>query len=121
MGNPPNHVFNVGPMVKDDLIGVQPASRLAFEQSTDFRFVARNVLITCHQETLLPDQGLAVFVALLRGLKVTPCHALFTHLSAYKDADQLLAQLEAFVQRHSKRCWAIRSLRQKLHSRPANV
>ena len=113
MGHPTNHVFDVGPMVKDGLIAMPPAHRLDFEQSTGFRFGARNVLVTYHPETLLKDQGLAGFEALLQALEETQCHVLFTHPNADAGSDRLLAQLRVFVQKHPKRSWVISSLGQQ--------
>lgn len=113
MGHPPNHVFDIGPMVKDGLVAMPPASRLEFEQSTGFRFGARNVLITYHPETLLPDRGLAGFKGLLKALEETPCHVLFTHPNADEGSCQLLEQLQDFVRKHPQRSWVIPSLGQK--------
>ena len=113
MGHPSDRVFNVGPMVKDGLNAVPPAQRLVFEQSTGFRFGTRNVLVTYHPETLLPDQGLAGFEALLQALEETPCHVLFTHPNADEGSDRLLAHLRAFVRQHPQRSWAVPSLGQE--------
>ncbi|MDO6351108.1 UDP-N-acetylglucosamine 2-epimerase [Synechococcus sp. YX-04-1] len=113
MGHPPDHVFNVGPMVKDGLVAMSTANRKAFEESTGFRFGECNVLITHHPETLLPDRGLTGFEALLLALEETPCNVLFTHPNADAGRDQLLSRLEAFVQKHPQRSWAVPSLGQK--------
>ena len=113
MGQPPERVFNVGPMVLDGLLAAPPASRSSFEQATGFRFAERNLLITYHPETLLPDRGVAGFEALLEALEQIPCHVLFTHPNADAGSDQLQQQLQAFVQRHPERCWALPSLGQQ--------
>ncbi|MCP9941914.1 UDP-N-acetylglucosamine 2-epimerase (hydrolyzing) [Cyanobium sp. ATX 6E8] len=113
MGQPPERVFNVGPMVLDGLLAAPPASRSAFEQSTGFRFAERNLLITYHPETLLPDRGVAGFEALLEALERIPCHVLFTHPNADAGSEQLLQRLQAFVRRHPQRCWALPSLGQQ--------
>jgi len=113
MGHPPERVFNEGPMVLDGLLAAPPASRTAFEQSTGYRFGSRNLLITYHPETLLADRGVAGFEALLQVLEATPCHVLFTYPNADAGRDQLLALLQAFVQRHTQRSWAVPSLGQQ--------
>jgi len=113
MGHPPGRVFHVGPMVLDGLLAAPSASRSAFEQSTGYRFGSRNLLITYHPETLLPDRGVAGFEALLRGLETTPCHVLFTYPNADAGCYHLLSLLEAFVQRHPQRSWALPSLGQE--------
>ena len=113
MGQPPERVFTVGPMVLDGLLAAPPACRSAFELSTGYRFGSRNLLITYHPETLLADRGVAGFEALLQALEVTPCHVLFTHPNADAGRDQLLALLMAFAQRHHQRCWTVPSLGQQ--------
>lgn len=113
MGQPPERVFNVGPMVLDGLLTAPPASRRDFEQATGFRFAERNLLITYHPETLLPGLGVAGFEALLWALKHIPCHVLFTHPNADAGSEQLLPHLQTFVQCHPERSWAVPSLGQQ--------
>ena len=113
MGHPPERVFNVGPMVLDGLLAAPPATRTAFEQSTGYRFGSRNLLITYHPETLLADRGVAGFKTLLQALEATPCHVLFTYPNADAGRDQLLALLQAFVQQHPQRSWALPSMGQQ--------
>jgi UDP-hydrolysing UDP-N-acetyl-D-glucosamine 2-epimerase len=113
MGHPPERVWNVGPMVLDGLLAAPSASRSAIEQATGFRFGHRNLLITYHPETLQPDRGVAGFEALLAALEHVPCQVLFTHPNADAGSEQLLPRLQAFVQRHPDRCWALPSLGQQ--------
>ena len=100
-------------MVLDGLLAAPPATRTAFEQKTGFRFGPHNLLITYHPETLLADRGVAGFKALLQALEATPCHVLFTYPNADAGRDQLLALLQAFVQQHPQRSWAVPSLGQQ--------
>jgi len=113
MGQPPDRVYNVGPMVLDGLLATPPACRQTFEQSTGFRFGEFNLLVTYHPETLLHDRGVAGFEALLNALERVPCHVLFTHPNADAGSASLLERLQAFVARHSHRCWAVPSLGQE--------
>ena len=113
MGHPPERVWTVGPMVLDGLLAAPPASRSAFEQATGFRFGHRNLLITYHPETLLPDRGLAGFEALLAALEHVPCQVLFTHPNADAGSEALLPRLQAFVRRHPNRSWSLPSLGQQ--------
>ena len=113
MGHPPERVWTVGPMVLDGLLAAPPASRSHFEQATGFRFGHRNLLITYHPETLLPDQGVAGFEALLTALEHVPCQVLFTYPNADTGSDQLLLRLETFVKRHPDRGLALPSLGQQ--------
>ena len=95
-------------MVLDGLLEAPPLSRIEFEQSTGYLFGSRN-LITYHSETLLEDRGIAGFEALLQALEATPCHVLFTHPNADSGGDRL-PLLQAFIQRHPHRSWAVPSL-----------
>ena len=113
MGQPPERVFNVGPMVLDGLLAEPVSDRETFEKSTGFRFGKRNLLVTYHPETLLADRGMAGFEALLKALAGNPCHVLFTHPNADAGSDQLLARLQDFVQQHPQTCWAVASLGQR--------
>lgn len=113
MGHPPERVRNFGPMVLDGLLAAPPTSRSAFETATGFRFGDRNLLITYHPETLLPDRGVAGFEALLAALEHVPCQVLFTHPNADTGSEALLARLQAFVQRHPDRSWTVPSLGQQ--------
>ena len=113
MGQPPDRVFNVGPMVLDGLLTAPPACRHSFAQTTGFRFGERNLLVTYHPETLLPDRGVADFEALLTALERVPCQVLFTHPNADAGSEPLLQRLEAFVAQHPQRCWAVPSLGQE--------
>jgi len=113
MGHPPERVCTVGPMVLDGLLAAPPASRSAFETATGFRFGHRNLLITYHPETLLPDRGVAGFEALLAALEQVPCQVLFTHPNADAGSEQLLPRLQAFVQRHPDRSMMLPSLGQQ--------
>jgi len=113
MGHPPERVWNVGPMVLDGLLATPPASRNAFEAATGFRFGHRNLLITYHPETLLADRGVAGFEALLVALEQVSCQVLFTHPNADAGCEQLQRRLQAFVQRHPERSWAVPSLGQQ--------
>ena len=106
MGQAPERVFNVGPMVLDGLAAAPPASRTAFEHATGFRFAEQNLLVTYHPETLLADRGLAGFEALLAALEGMSCHVLFTYPNADEGSEVLLQRLLSFVNCHSHRCWA---------------
>lgn len=110
MGHPPEKVWKVGPMVLDGLLAAPVASRSTFEQATGFRFGHRNLLVTYHPETMLPDRGVAGFEALLAMLERTPCQVLFTHPNADAGSEQLLPRLQAFVERHLGRSWVLPSL-----------
>ena len=113
MGQPPDRVIKVGPMVLDGLLATPPACRRAFEQSTGFRFGERNLLVTYHPETLLPDRGVACFEALLNALEHVHCHVMFTHPNADAGSELLLQRLQGFVARNPHRCWSVPSLGQE--------
>lgn len=115
MGHPPERVWALGPMVLDGLLRAPTASRSAFEAATGFRFGHRNLLITYHPETLLPDRGVAGFEALLAALEQVPGHLLFTYPNADSGSEQLLPRLQDFVRRNPDRSWVLPSLGQKCY------
>jgi len=110
MGNTPERVINVGPMVLDGILTAPRASRGSFEQDTGFSFGNRNLIVTYHPETLLQDRGVSGFEALLAALERVQCQVLFTHPNADTGSEELVARLQEFVQRHPGRSWAIPSL-----------
>ena len=113
MGHPPKRVHNVGPMVLDGLSSAPVGNRSAFTQATGFHFGERNLLITYHPETLLPDRGIGGFETLLKALEKTQCQVMFTHPNADAGSDQLMHRLQAFCQKHPERCLQKASLGQQ--------
>ncbi len=112
MGHPPERVFNVGPMALDGFHAAKPISLNSFEQKIGYRFGSRNLLITYHPETLLPDRGVPGFKALLEVLECTSCNVLFTHPNVDDGSHQLLDLLHKFVDDHPRRSWHVSSLGQ---------
>jgi len=113
MGQSPEFVFNVGPMVLDGISASSAATRSSFEKKVGFRFGEKNLLVTFHSVTLLADNGLAEFDALLAALVSTSCHVLFTHPNADKGSCQLIHRMQKFVNQYSLRSWVFPSLGQE--------
>lgn len=110
MGHSPDHVFNVGPMVLDNLYSLPIVNRLEFETSTGYRFAEQNLLVTYHPETLLCDRGYSGFQAFLEALQDIPCNILFTHPNADAGSNMFIQLLDQFSERFSNRTWIIPSL-----------
>jgi UDP-hydrolysing UDP-N-acetyl-D-glucosamine 2-epimerase len=113
MGQPEERVFNVGPMVLDGLLKAPVAERSNFERSTGYRFAEKNLLVTYHPETLLPDRGVAGFEYLLKALEQISCNVLFTNPNADVGGDLLLQLVQTFCESHPRRSWQIPSLGQE--------
>jgi UDP-hydrolysing UDP-N-acetyl-D-glucosamine 2-epimerase len=113
MGHAPERVFNVGPMVLDGLHAMPVNSRSQFEDHTGFRFGEKNLLVTYHPETLLPDRGVAGFEALLAALAQASCNILFTHPNADEGSHQIMCRLKDFSISFPDRSWVVPSLGQK--------
>ena len=106
-------VFNIGPMVIDELLIRDQVSRAEFEESTGFKFASANVLVTFHPETLLADRGIYGFEFLLKALSKIKCNILFTYPNVDEGSSIFLRKLKEFVDNNSDRSVAIPSLGQK--------
>ena len=110
MGLPPNNVFNVGPMVLDELYDLPPSNRSDFEKLTGYRFSTNNILVTYHPETLLEDRGLTGFQNLLQALHMTSSNILFTYPNSDEGSKSIIRLIEDFVIKSNGRSWAFPSL-----------
>ena len=110
MGHPSQNVFNVGPMVIDGLINSTDISRHEFESRFNYRFGARNLLVTYHPETLSSDFGISSFEVFLDALACMDCHILFTQPNADTGSTKIRDLISCFVSNHNERSWFVDSL-----------
>lgn len=115
MGHNSETVFNIGPMVTDSLINFPSISRSRFEQITGFSFGSRNLLVTYHPETALPDKGIDCFKSFLSVLELVNCNVLFTHPNADEGSIQILRLIQEYVELHPHKAFVIASLGQDLY------
>ncbi|KZR61081.1 UDP-N-acetylglucosamine 2-epimerase [Prochlorococcus sp. MIT 1306] len=115
MGQPETHVFNIGPMALDNIMGCRIISKDEFENLTKYRFTNRNLLVTYHSETLSPDKGIIGFKNLLEAIKQIDCNVLFTHPNIDKGGEEILKLMTSFVNDNCHRSWCIPSLGHELY------
>ena len=108
-------VFNIGPMVLDQLTKIEKISKSEFETKTGFKFAEHNLLITYHPETGLEDNGITGFTNLLTVLDEIDASILFTQPNADDGSDEILSRLIQFTEKNSHRCSNIASLGHTLY------
>lgn len=98
LGEQPERVFLVGGLGIDNIKRLQLLDRTALEESLDFKFGPKNLLITFHPvtlETATAEAQLAELLAALAALEDT--HLIFTMPNADTDGRKLIAMVNAFV------------------------
>ena len=99
LGENPSRVFNVGGMGVDAIKRVELLSRKELENSLDFRFGRRNLLITFHPVTLKSYESsvaqLTALVSALAELKNT--HMIFTMPNSDPSCHKLIRIVEEFA------------------------
>ena len=115
MGHPQKHVFNVGPMVLDNLRILPECSFSDFERQTGYKFGEKNIIVTYHPETLLVDKGLSGFRSLLTALDLQSCNVLFTYPNADAGREGLIEELHSFVELKRENRFVVPSLGARLY------
>jgi len=111
MGEPPENVFNVGGLGIDALGKTELMGRAELEQSLDFCFGPRNLLVTFHPVTLEPGMAgrqMAELLMALDGLEET--HLIFTMPNADTESSKLFEMITDYVARHPRTARAYTSL-----------
>lgn len=113
LGEHPDRVFLVGGLGVDAIERIQLLNREELEASIDFKFAARNLLITFHPVTLecgSSGQQMQELLVALGELENT--HLIFTLPNADTGGRELIQMVEAFVEAHPH-AKAFQSLGQK--------
>lgn len=98
MGERPDRVHVVGNPGLDRLIRTSAMQREALEGLLDGPLAARNLLVTFHAVTTLPDKGRGELTAMLQALDALPDTALWmTRANADPGGSAINAALEAFA------------------------
>lgn len=101
LGEQPERVFLVGGLGIDAIKRTTLMTREALEQSLDFRFGQRNLLITFHPVTLESQSSAQQMSELLTALATLPdTHLIFTMPNADTGGRELTAMVDAFVASH---------------------
>lgn len=100
LGEAPEHVHNVGGLGVDNILRMKLLERAELEQSLNFKFGLRNLLVTFHPVTLEPGASEAQMAELLTALDRLPdTRLLFTMPNADNESRRLGEMLHAFAAR----------------------
>ncbi len=114
LGENPSKVFNVGALGVENVKTVPLMERFELEQSMEFLFSDKTLMVTYHPVTLEHMTSKEQFQALL---KVIGNHrevkVIFTKANADADGRVINQMIDEFVSKHADRCVAFTSLGQK--------
>lgn len=102
LGENPDHIYNVGSLGIDRIIGLKPMNRSEMEKSIQFAFLKKNLLITFHPTTLDCQTSSQQFNELLEALhNLGPKIGLiFTKPNADPEGREIIRLLDDFVSYH---------------------
>lgn len=112
MGEDPDRVWNVGGLGIDGIMKIARMDRAELEDSLDFKFGRRNLLVTFHPETSTGNSAAAQMEEVLAALRETDAHLIFTMPNADTEGRALFRQISDFVAAHPDRACAHVSLGQ---------
>lgn len=111
MGEAPQRVFNVGAIGLDHLKRTPAMSLEALQESLDFDLSSPFLLVTYHPVTMLEEDPVQSFDALLQALEEYPQYrVVLTYPNADNGGRAIIPMLESFAARHAGRVLAIPSL-----------
>ncbi|MDF1683498.1 MAG: UDP-N-acetylglucosamine 2-epimerase [Legionellaceae bacterium] len=114
LGEIPERVFQVGGFGIDNILKLELFSRAALEESLDFKFGPRNLLVTFHPVTLEQGMAVAQMRELLTALDMlSGTHIILTAPNADPEGRVLFEMLDDFVQRHPNTAKLFTSLGQQ--------
>lgn len=111
MGESPERVFNVGAVGLDHLKRTPDMSLQALRESLDFDLAEPFLLVTYHPVTLLEEDPVKSFEALLQALEAFDAYrVVLTYPNADNGGRAIIPLIEQFAARHPQRVLAIPSL-----------
>ena len=116
LGEDPQRVFRVGPLVLDNLIKDDFYNKKEVEELLNFSLFKRNLLITFHPETLKQGKNQSNFNLVLTILrKLDNTGFIFTAPNIDHEGDHIRAQIEDFVQEKPDCSLFVNSMGSKLY------
>lgn len=101
LGEHPSTVFNVGGLGIDNILKLDLLSREELEKSLNFKFGAKNVLVTFHPVTLENKTSGMQMDELLSALyKLLDCKIIFTMPNADTDGREIFQLIQSFCRRN---------------------
>ena len=102
LGEHPSKVFNVGGLGIDNINKLKLLSKKDFENSTGFKFVEKNILVTFHPVTLEKFTSKIQFQALLSSIdKLENIRIIFTKTNSDTDGRIINNMIDAYVSKHN--------------------
>jgi len=103
LGEQPERVFCVGGLGVDSIVRMKLLERESLEDALDFRFGARNLLVTFHPVTLEQNSSERQMGELFSALSALPeTHIIFTMPNADTDGRALIGMIKDFVASHPR-------------------
>ncbi len=97
LGEPPERVFNVGSLGVEAAMAVKTQSRSEIEERLNFKFLAKNVLVTLHPETVCQDRSQRIAKNLIAVLaSLSDVGIIFTAPCADAGSDLIKEMIERF-------------------------
>ena len=116
LGENPDRVFCVGPLVLDNLLKDDFYNRKELEEILNFNFFERNLLITFHPETLRQQRNQSNFNQILNMLReLENTGFIFTAPNIDQEGDLIRVQIEDFVKENPDCSLLINSMGSKLY------
>lgn len=116
LGESPDRVFNVGAIGIDSIKTVPLLDREELEESIEFKFQTKNLLITYHPVTLEKATAQGQFNALLRSLdKLENTALIFTKPNSDKDGRIIIDMIDEYVSANLNKAVSFKSLGQLLY------
>lgn len=101
LGELPERVHLVGGLGVDNINMMKLLDREALEESLDFKFGQKNILVTFHPVTLEQGTVTGQMKELLKALEsLTETHVIFTMPNADTDSRVLIQMIESYVKQH---------------------
>ncbi|MCP2071219.1 UNVERIFIED_ORG: UDP-N-acetylglucosamine 2-epimerase (non-hydrolyzing) [Pseudomonas lini] len=111
MGESPERVFNVGAVGLDHLARTPPMSLEALRESLDFDLSKPFLLVTYHPVTVLNEDPVNSFEALLQALEMFPAYqVVITYPNADNGGRAIIPMIEKFAVLHKERVLVVPSL-----------
>ena len=101
LGEQPEFVFKVGGLGIDSILRLQLLSQDELEDTLNFRFLRRNLLVTFHPVTLESNTAAAQMKELLAALsKLSDTGLIFTMPNADTEGRAIFGQIQEFCEKH---------------------
>ncbi len=113
MGESPDKIFNVGALGIESINKMSFMTRLELENSLEFKFGEKNLLVTFHPVTLEGNPTTQIGEVLTALEKFKDVHIIFTLPNADAGSHEITDAIKAFATKHKERAKCFTSLGQR--------